>query len=117
MGIEIVYEPYPDHGKAALKKAANLKEGDYVRFRRKDNAELEKDRGGYVLKDKDGNEIKHNELVAMGRPKEVNDQKKKWLEMKNTPLVRENISREAGLRNPEELNAPNKKIFHMGGSK
>lgn len=115
MAIEIVYEPFQERGNAQLKKAVNLKQGDYVRFRRKDNADLERDRGGYVLKDKDGNDIRHNELIAMGRPKELNDAKKRYLESRNTPLMRENISREQGLRNPEELGAPNnKKIFNMG---
>ena len=70
----------------------------------------------YNVSGKDGNEIRNNELVAMGRPKEINDQKRKALEARNTPIVKEQQSRELSLRSPEELNARNKKIFHMGGT-
>lgn len=75
MAIEVrENKPRLDRRGVALLKAANLNKGDYARFRNPENCEREHfENSSYVLKDKEGNEIKVDGQVAFGRPKEVND--------------------------------------------
>ena len=75
MAIEVrENRPRLDRRGLAVLKAANLTKGDFVRFRNPDNCEREHfENSSYVLKDKEGNEIKVDGQTAFGRPKEVND--------------------------------------------
>lgn len=110
-----------DRYAAGEKKAANLTSGDKVYWAiAKDgdvnqSASVAKDMyGAYTLKDSQGNEIKNNELIAMGVPKAEYDAKISEEKYKTSMLLRANIekAKREGLR---ELNPTSKKYFNMGG--
>lgn len=111
MAVEIIREdprnkPPQDVMEAMRRKAANLKPGDFVRYRTEANAEREKYNGSYVLKDKDGNEIKSLGQVAFGRPKEVNDRIRAENSSRANVLAMKSVSQQAakaGIEDVEKL--------------
>lgn len=115
MAIEVRENgPRMDRRGLAVQKAANLKSGDFVRFRNPENCEREHyENQGYALKDKDGNEIKVDGQVAFGRPKEVNDAiRARNLERAGSNLksIDSSAARE-GVKDVEKLRRGRKKYF------
>jgi hypothetical protein len=119
MGVEIIREdprnrPPQDIMDAMVRKAANLKAGDFVRYRTEANAERERYNGSYALKDKDGNEIKALGQVAMARPREVNERiKKENSDRANFGHAKaiEKQAEESGIQEVEKLRRGRKKHF------
>lgn len=112
-----------DRYQAAIKKAANLREGDVPCFSiakdgHEESAEAYADQYGcYPLKDKDGKDIKHKELLAMGCPRTEFDAKIAGERAQTVGYARNARQKAAqeGVFDASERRSTNKKYFNMGG--
>ncbi len=109
-----------DKYNAGVRRSTNLKEGDVPFYAiAKDgqvqSADAMRDEfDSYMLRDKEGKEIRHNELVLMGTPKEVHDEKR-VLELRQADsYLKQNIAKARAEGLIDSPRNTNKKYFNMG---